>query len=68
MSKSPEMEKSLDGLTTRVFGRPRTDALAQEICVTCGGNAKKFKDIISEKEYIISGMCQTCQDEVFSGE
>lgn len=24
-----------------------------------------FRDALSEKEYMISGLCQTCQDDVF---
>ncbi len=24
-----------------------------------------FKDVLSRKEYTISGMCQSCQDEIF---
>ncbi len=28
-------------------------------------NPNEFKDDLSRKEFKISGMCQTCQDEVF---
>jgi hypothetical protein len=36
-------------------------------CPSCGKsiNEKKFRDKISMKEYKISGLCQSCQDEVF---
>jgi len=37
------------------------------ICATCKKpiDLNKFKDILSIKEYKISGMCQQCQDELF---
>jgi hypothetical protein len=28
-------------------------------------NEDNFKDILSQKEYLISGICQKCQDKVF---
>jgi len=36
-------------------------------CATCGQDAQNvaFRDDLSWKEFNISGMCQTCQDEVF---
>jgi len=36
-------------------------------CPICGNviNTKHFKDILSVKEFHISGMCQACQDETF---
>lgn len=50
-------------------------------CPTCGArpktiqtkNNKKYKvfemkDTLSVDEYIISGMCQDCQDTIFEGE
>jgi len=39
------------------------------VCVLCGSkriNQTDFKDDISRREYRISGMCQDCQDEVFT--
>ena len=34
-------------------------------CPMCGNIITEFKDELSLKEYKISGLCQTCQDEVF---
>ena len=36
-------------------------------CPSCGKpiDDMKFKDALSEKEFEISGLCQSCQDEVF---
>ena len=33
----------------------------------CKGEADKFRDDLSRKEYGISGMCQNCQDKVWGG-
>lgn len=63
--KSPQVESFLDSLTERTFGRTRTDSIGSGVCVTCGGDATSFRDALSEKEYTISGMCQSCQDSVF---
>jgi hypothetical protein len=47
------------------FGRSVTLAKAGNQCVSCGKIANEFRDERSRKEYNISCMCQTCQDEVF---
>ena len=68
MSKSPEIEKFLEGVSKGFFGRSRLGAIAAEKCACCGGIAEHFKNSLSAKEYKISGMCQTCQDETFGEE
>jgi hypothetical protein len=65
--KSPELEEFLE----RNFGR--STAIRGGKCVPapvgCGGDATKFRDALSAREYSISGLCQACQDKVFgSGE
>ena len=34
-------------------------------CTWCEKDNVEFKDKLSETEYQISGLCQTCQDEIF---
>ena len=41
------------------------EAIASKICPLCGGEIYTFRDAMSEREYGISGMCQSCQDDVF---
>ena len=65
--KSPGMEKALDNIFEGMFGRKRTDTIQEDKCVICGGEAKEFTDELSRREYSISGMCQKCQDGVFTG-
>lgn len=60
--KSPEIQNVLEDL----FGTKT--ALSNKKCILCGEDAGTFRDKISEKEYGISGMCQSCQDDVFGGE
>tara|TARA_R110000744_G_scaffold117347_2_gene219356 strand:- start:313 stop:498 length:186 start_codon:yes stop_codon:yes gene_type:complete len=38
------------------------------LCATCGNEPGVFRDDLSRKEHHISGMCQTCQDDVFGME
>jgi uncharacterized CHY-type Zn-finger protein len=37
-----------------------------QTCISCGGDAKIFRDKLSLTEYRISHFCQTCQDRVFN--
>lgn len=66
--KHPEMEKALDDLAKTAFGKNRTEAIRADICLTCDDPNMEFRDELSRKEYTISGMCQTCQDQVFGSE
>jgi len=63
--KSPEMERYIDLYSKKMFGKTRTTAIYNDVCVICGGDASRFKDTLSRKEYSISGLCQTCQDKTF---
>ena len=61
-----ELERLKEELSLSVFGRSVSLAKAGNQCVSCGKNADTFRDEISRKEYKISCLCQTCQDEVFA--
>lgn len=65
MVKSPEMENALNSLALAFFGRSRKECFANSACVMCGGPALEFRNELSQKEYSISCMCQTCQDDSF---
>ena len=67
MNKSPEMQAALDSISNLLYGRSRSQSIAGNVCVTCGGQVGEFRDALSRKEYGISGMCQKCQDSVFGG-
>ena len=63
-NKAPAIDALLSGL----FGVDRTSTISDGNCVACdstGNNATSFRDDISKKEYSISGMCQSCQDDIF---
>lgn len=57
-------------LTTKVaqlfYGTTPEEAREKKICLSCKEEAKTFRDRASEKEYTISGFCQTCQDKIFT--
>ena len=61
--KSPQMDQDL----TDVFGVDRKQSIKSGACTMCKGEADKFRDDLSRKEYGISGMCQDCQDNIFGG-
>jgi len=67
MSKSPEIKKFLDNMTEKTFGKSKTDAEKEKVCVFCHKPIKDedFRNEISRREYGISGICQKCQDDVF---
>jgi hypothetical protein len=60
--KSPEIEAYL---ATFLGGVSRVGAVAESSCASCLCMVGEFRDALSEKEYTISGLCQTCQDSVF---
>lgn len=37
-----------------------------QMCISCARPAVEFKDDLSVKEAKITGLCQDCQDELFS--
>jgi len=40
--------------------------ILEDNCTVCNQRLTDFKNLISKQEYEISGMCQKCQDLVFS--
>lgn len=72
-NKSPMTDDRIKELSKRPFAKifPETiEAIKNSICPACGWEIKfgardQFKNEISRKEYLISGMCQKCQDKVF---
>ena len=57
--KSAELSNFLEDM----FGR--TTAITNDLCVSCAREVSNFRDDLSKREYVISGLCQLCQDEVF---
>lgn len=66
--KSKAMEKLLHDLT----GQDRRTVIRSDMCMAapygCGGPATDFTDDVSAREYRISGLCQSCQDNIFGPE
>ena len=59
---------SIDAMLTSVFGVDRVKTISGGTCVACDAEgiiASSFSDDLSRKEYSISGMCQSCQDDLF---
>jgi len=44
-----------------------TERVEKGLCPFCGKEVKEegFRDELSKREFKISGLCQTCQDETF---
>ena len=68
--KSDTINGELDLLSQIIWnGKDRRTCIEEGICITCddakGIKATSFRDDISRKEYSISAMCQSCQDDVF---
>ena len=60
--KSDEMNRFLERFSKAMFGGVgRAASIARNICVSCKGDATTFTTELSEKEFTISGMCETCQ-------
>jgi hypothetical protein len=59
------MQAFIDGFAKETFGKTLTETLSQNTCMFCGKSATEFRDAISRKEFLISGICQDCQDKTF---
>lgn len=46
----------------------RIPKMKAHVCMICNGKVVGFRDELSEKEFLISGMCQLCQDKIFNVE
>jgi hypothetical protein len=44
----------------------KKQAIEDEVCNLCSEPILSFRDAISKTEYGISGLCQNCQDEIFT--
>jgi RNase P subunit RPR2 len=66
MERTEGMQKALDTVGTLAYGRTNTEAIKENICISCGHPALAFNDETSRVEYSISGLCQSCQDIVFN--
>ena len=62
---------AIDAMLSEIIfnGKDRVTCIQEGICLTCddahGIIATSFRDDISRKEYAISAMCQSCQDDIF---
>jgi len=59
---------AINSMLSSVFGVDRVKTISEGYCASCdytGIIATSFRDDISRKEYAISGLCQSCQDDVF---
>ncbi len=66
LPKSTKKSPGIERLLTSVTGKDRGDTIRAGKCTTCNNSATDFKDALSVREYQISGMCQKCQDGVFT--
>ena len=71
--KHPVFEALLDRLSddmakTKGTGMKRSVAQKVQKCSKCGGDATKFKDALSRKEYTLTAWCQSCQDDFFGND
>ncbi len=60
--KDPIVDKQITALT----GIHRKQAVRRGQCPLCKQPADSFRDEASRQEYLISGICQGCQDEFFA--
>ena len=66
MSQAAEKHSSVESAIAALTGKNRRSYIGANMCMTCDGEAREFRDELSHREYTISGMCQTCQDSFFN--
>jgi len=64
--KAENVRKTLDEMTNYIYGRSGSNAIENDVCVSCGEPAVEFTDELSRREFAISGLCQKCQDFAFA--
>ena len=62
-NKTPEIKSVIESLFPGTM-----QAIENKQCPMCREPIGGFRNEISEREYTISGLCQSCQDEMFGGE
>ena len=66
--KANKKDPAIEQFLSTMFGRDRTKVIAIGGCTTCDSR-ENYKSTFREKasldEYLISGMCQPCQDDFF---
>ena len=65
MIRSKELTEFLDSMSKEMFGVSFSEAMKDNICVSCKVPITGFRNFISLKEFTLSGLCQECQDSVF---
>jgi hypothetical protein len=63
------MKKKIEEAAVHLLGKLEnmSDYVSEKGCQTCSNlYPLDFRDILSYKEFKISGICQECQDEVFT--
>lgn len=60
--------KSIEDTLIEIVGISRQEAAEKGICTFCKQPISDFHDAVSRREYLISGLCQKCQDEVWGGD
>ena len=70
MAQPTQKSFTMESALRDMFGFDRGIHIVANQCVTspvgCGGAADLFTDEVSKREYRISGLCQKCQDSIFS--
>ena len=60
--KNPIIESLLTEINN---GKNRRSYILNDVCIKCEGDASRFTDEVSRKEFAISGWWQHCQNEIF---
>lgn len=64
--KAKNIKRLLDKMSSeKPFTNTRSKAIDANLCTFCEKPNLNWRDQLSRKEYKLSGMCQTCQDQYF---
>ncbi len=61
-----DKDEAIDNFLSQCFGVNRKETIQANKCVRCGLDAVQFDDELSQKEYVISGLCMACQRIIFT--
>jgi hypothetical protein len=63
-----QMDNFKEEMAFSLFGRSPSVCKAGGQCVKCGEFNLWFRNVLSHKEFGISALCQSCQDDIFGVE
>jgi len=65
MAEPSKKSAGINSFLSALAGKDREATIKADLCMFCDGPAKEFRHPMNFREYLVSGMCQICQDRMY---